>query len=281
MVLIRYRSEVTMVRILMLITLIVFSLIGLDAAAETQTPPVYADQAVSRLFENDGAMLIPKPYSNSIDLTIRRNPYTESYKADNKSFTSDLSDFTRSSVVLYSALWTERTFIAPGNFDRLFTTSLPSYLHSISGWQGCEGTKARNGRCAHPRRSFFKPPLNDGDSFRTNYVEHPFAGMTFYLYFRARGYDRMSSGLGSFMLSALFEYTIEGWQQSPSFNDVIATPGLGVPIGIAVDETSSWLTSRNSPFLKVVGYMIDPMRLLVNDDKLRWANLEGVTFLFN
>ena len=105
--------------------------------------------------------------------------------------------------------------------------------------------------------------------------------MMFYLYFRARGYDMASSGVGSFLLSAMFEYTIEGWQQSPSLNDIIATPGLGVPIGIAVDTTSRWLTSRDSQFLKAVGYVIDPMRLLVRDDKLKWANLEGVTFLFN
>ncbi len=235
---------------------------------------------LSSVFQEDEPMLIPKPYSNKIDLTIERNPYRHDESSD-KSFTTDFGEFTRSSLVLYSGLWTERSFVAPSNFDRVFSTSLHEYLHQISGWQGCRGVDARRGRCAHARRSFLHPPLDDGDPFRTNYVEHPFAGMMFYLYFRARGYDVPSSGVGSFLLSAMFEYTIEGWQQSPSLNDIIATPGLGVPIGIAVDTTSRWLTSRDSQFLKAVGYMIDPMRLLVRDDKLRWANLEGVTFLFN
>jgi len=268
-----------MIRVLMLAALLTFTLAGFfPAEAQSQTSGGLADSGV---FQDDEPMLIPKPYSNSIDLTIERNPYAGKYKSADKSFTSDPSDFTRSSIVLYSGLWTERTFISPSNFDRLFTTSLPEYLHSISGWQACRGVDARNHRCARPRRSFFRPPLDDGDPFRTNYVEHPFAGMMFYLYFRARGYDVASSGAGSFLMSALFEYTIEGWQQSPSLNDIIATPGLGVPIGIVVDTTSEWLTSRDSQFLNAVGYMIDPMRLLVNDDKLRWANLEGVTFLFN
>ena len=270
-----------MVRAIVIIPVIVLAFIELVPAAEAQTQKEYTDRAVSSLYQNDEPLLIPKPYSNSIDLTVERNPYTENYKEKDKTLTSDLSDFTRSTSVLYTGLWTERSFIAPSNFDRLFTTSLHAYLHSISGWQACEGIKARNGRCAPPRRSFFKPPLSDGDSFRTNYVEHPFAGMTFYLYFRARGYDEVTSGFGSFLLSALFEYTIEGWQQSPSFNDIIATPGLGVPIGIAVEETSDWLISRDSQFLRVVGYVIDPMKVLVNNDKLRWANLEGITFLFN
>lgn len=221
------------------------------------------------------------PVSHPIDLTLEKKSYMLDQYNRERTLGSDFDDFSKSTLLLYSSLWTERSYISPSNFNRLYTTSFTSYLHNITGWQGCEGTKARNKRCPHPRNSFFNPPLDDGDAFTTNYIEHPVAGMTFYLYFRARGYDRLASGVGSFLMSTLFEYTIEGWQQSPSFNDIIATPGIGVPLGIILEETSNWLAKSDHQFLRAMSYIVNPMRILLDDDKVQVANLRGVAFRFN
>lgn len=265
-----------MLRSIVVIMIILF--IKSSTSVEAKSLRANRDWAISSIYGDAPRLLV---HTNTIDLTLERKSRLLGHKDKEKTLKSDFDDFTRSSFLLYAALWTERSFIAPSNFKRLYSTSLFSYLHNVTGWQGCKGTKARNNLCSTPRKSLFDPPLDDGDSFVTNYIEHPLAGMAFYLYFRARGYDRVTSGFGSFLLSALFEYTIEGWQQSPSFNDVIVTPGIGVPVGIIVEGISNWLANRNNEFLRAMSYVVNPMRILVNDEKVEWANLQSIAFRFN
>jgi len=69
--------------------------------------------------------------------------------------------------------------------------------------------------------------------------------------------------LGSFAQSALFEYTIEGVTQSPSIHDLVTTPCVGVPVGIILEETSDWLVKRESGFLNAMGYIVNPMKIIV------------------
>lgn len=275
-----------MVRATVIIVIISFILMKAATSVQAQTLKDQ-DWDISNIYGgthpllNDEGSQILIPTSNSIDLTLERYTNKPGQYTMEKTIGDDFGDYGRSTLLLYSALWTERAYISPTNFNRLYSTPFTSYLHNITGWQGCAGTKARNKRCSTPRNSFFRPPLDDGDAFRTNYIEHPLAGMTFYLYFRARGYDRLSAGVGSFLMSTLFEYTIEGWQQSPSFNDIIVTPGIGVPIGIILEETSNWLAESNNQFLRAMSYIVNPMRILLDDDKVQVANLRGVAFRFN
>jgi hypothetical protein len=105
----------------------------------------------------------------------------------------------------------------------------------------------------------------DGDRFKTNWVAHPAFGAYTYLYYRAKGYDRFTSAFGSVVQSTLFEYTIEGMIQSPSIHDLIITPGIGVPAGIVLEETSNLLLSSDSGFLNALGYVINPMKIIVPD----------------
>ncbi len=63
--------------------------------------------------------------------------------------------------------------------------------------------------------------------------------------------------------SILCEYKIEGGAQSPSIHDLVVTPGVGVPVGIILEETSNWLIDRNSGFLNAMGYIVNPMRIIV------------------
>jgi len=219
--------------------------------------------------------------TDSIDLTFKKESFRGENREREKTLRSDFDEFIRSSLLHYTFTWIERAYIAPSNFKKLFTTPLPKYLYAISGWQGCKGSKARRGLCSPVRKAFLDPPLNDGDPFITNYVEHPLVGMSTYLYFRALGYNRISSSFGSFWQSLLFEYTVEGWQQPPSLNDIIATPGLGVPLGILLEETSSWLAKRNSQFLRFLSYVVNPTKIFIRDEQIAWQNFGAVAFRFS
>lgn len=227
-----------------------------------------------------GGTPVVLPSNNTVDLTLKKEAlYIKLGKE--KTLGSDTDDFIRSSLLAYSFIWMERVYISPSNFRKLITTSFPEYLYNITGWQGCRGAKARRGLCSPKRKSFLNPPVDDGDPFLTNYIEHPLVGMTYYLYYRARGYDRRSSIFGSFMLSTLFEYTVEGWQQPPSFNDLILTPGIGVPLGIILEESSNWLAKRDSQFLRALSYIVNPTKILMREGEIAWGNALGISFRFN
>lgn len=106
------------------------------------------------------------------------------------------------------------------------------------------------------------PVWNDGNNFVTNNVFHPLAGAFYYQYMRARNHPRWLSAAESFLQSVLFEYTIEGQYTTPSAQDLVKTAGLGVPLGILMDEFSRKLLRSGSKNKKIAGYVLNPMYLL-------------------
>jgi len=215
-----------------------------------------------------------------IDLTFKKESSIPDYEDREKTLGSDFGEFIRETLSSYMFIWAGRTYLVPGNTKKLFTTPLPTYLKHIIGWQGCNGVKSRRGLCSPKRRPFWNPPLLDGDRFETNFIQHPIFGGAVYLYYRARGYDRTASSFGSFLQSTLFEYTTEGWQQPPSFNDLILTPGLGVPMGVVLEEASNWLAQRDSQVLRVLSYIVNPTRVFVPEGDVAWQNFLGRTIVF-
>ncbi len=208
--------------------------------------------------------------SNSSDLYFR--------KTNTKTISGNFGDFARASAIPYMWNWVERLIIAPGNVKNVVTIPFSQYLSNISGWQGC---KLDSPGCDNIRVPFTSFPFNDGDPLNTNYFQHPMSGMTTYLYYRAIGFDQVSAGLGTAMHSLLFEYTIESWQQPPSFNDLIITPGLGIPLGIVVEISSDWLGRRDSQFLRALSYIVNPAKILIPNGDIYWQGLGGFSFQFN
>ncbi len=103
------------------------------------------------------------------------------------------------------------------------------------------------------------PPWNDGNPFYTNWILHPYAGALYYMYYRDRGYSRIASSIGSFLVSAFHEYIAEAVYEPASGIDLIITPGLGVPLGMLMDETSvRWARSSSTP-KKIAAYFMNPM----------------------
>jgi hypothetical protein len=230
------------------------------------------------IYDDTAPLLIPE--SNSIDLTFKELSLPD-YRDREKTLGSSLGEFTKDSLAVYTFIWMGRVYLSPENGRRLFTTPPPKYLKNTTRWQSCRGMKIKKGLCYSKKGSFRNPPLLDGDSFETNFIHHPFVGMSYYLYYRARGYCRITSAFGSFLQSALFEYTIEACQQPPSFNDLILTPGIGVPVGIVVEEISNWLAERDSQFLVALSYIVNPTRVLVPEGRVAWQNFRGIGFRFN
>ncbi len=114
-----------------------------------------------------------------------------------------------------------------------------------------------------------KPEWDDGDTFVVNWVAHPFFGMLSYQFYRARGHDRWSSALGSIIQSTLFEYAIEGLAVQPSLHDLIVNPGLGIPIGMAMEEISQWLIEQDNSVATVGAYITNPSQAFCKRSETR------------
>ncbi len=93
-------------------------------------------------------------------------------------------------------------------------------------------------------------------------------------------YDRAASSLASFELSALYEYTVEGWMQSPSITDLIVTPSLGVLSGITLEETSNLLAKSDSQFIRALSYVVNPAKIVIRDGQLSWSTVLSRTITF-
>lgn len=79
-------------------------------------------------------------------------------------------------------------------------------------------------------------PNWDRDPWFINYVGHPYWGAAYYVRARERGFGEIGSFLYSVLLSTLFEYSIESFFESPSYQDLIVTPVAGALIGAFVFE---------------------------------------------
>lgn len=126
-----------------------------------------------------------------------------------------------------------------------------------------------------------KPEWDDGDDFIVNWVAHPFFGMLSYQFYRARGHSRWSSALGSVIQSTLFEYAIEGLAVQPSAIDLVVTPGIGVPLGMLMEEFSEWLIEQDNSAATVGAYLTNPMRLFVKDRQIGIINPVAGSFEFS
>jgi hypothetical protein len=203
--------------------------------------------------------LLPLPPMNDsvfVDITDRSKPDIILEKEADRKSLADFEDFLQNTRNVYFTIWLIR--IAQVNMLDINRKEEQMIINPLRWWKNFLGFQ-NDGK----RRGDFE--WKDGDRFKTNWIAHPAFGAYSYLYYRAKGYDRFASAVGSAVQSTLFEYTIEGMIQSPSIHDLIITPGIGVPAGIVLEETSNLLTSSDSGFLNALGYVINPMRIIVPD----------------
>ena len=226
------------------LTLSVLFLAQIGNSAVSAT--IFGDDEIISMAPANSSVFIDLREKNKVDIKFRK-------EMNDKSL-ADFSDFLRDSRNVYFTIWLIR--IIQVNALDVHNKEQQTFINPLRWWRNFFGFQNKS-----RKRGDFE--LKDGDSFKTNWVAHPAFGAYTYLYYRAKGYNFYTSALGSFVQSALFEYTIEGVTQSPSIHDLIITPALGVPVGIILEETSDWLVERDNGFLNAIGYIVNPMKILV------------------
>lgn len=169
---------------------------------------------------------------------------------DHKVKDPGVKEFLVDTLLGYSIWWAGRLFYVRNKSSRIFDTSFSDWIDHI--------TEA--------------PVVDDGDGFVTNYVYHPIFGALYYLYYRNMGHSVWASALGSTLMSTLWEYTVEGLVETPSLPDLVATPGLGIPLGVMMETLSEWLIERDNVPAKMGGYVLNPLRMFIRDRKIGVLN---------
>ncbi len=201
----------------------------------------------------DTSPVLMSPVNSSvlIDSAEYRKADIEFYKEAERKSLADFEDFLRDTRNVYFTLWLVR--IVQVNIMDISNKEKQVLINPFRWWKNIFGFQNKN-------RKRGDLEVQDGDSFKTNWIAHPAFGAYSYLYYRAKGYNFYTSALGSVVQSTLFEYTIEGVIQSPSIQDLIVTPGIGIPAGVVLEETSEWLESQDSGFLKAASYIVNPVK---------------------
>lgn len=165
--------------------------------------------------------------------------------------------FLRDTAVDYAFVWAARFFYVRNKNSKIFDISLSKWWDNVTTF----------------------PEWPDGDSFVTNWVTHPVIGSVQYLYYREMGHGFWASALGSLVQSFLWEYTVEGPSQPPSLEDLVSTTFVGVPLGVALEESSDWLVSTDFVPAKTLGHILNPMKNFIRDRQLGIYNPLSETFM--
>lgn len=209
------------------------------------------------VFGYDAAPLMrPVNDSTYIDIREYRKPDITLKKQEKTKSLTDFEDFLRNTRNVYFTIWLFR--IVQVNMMDINRKEQQVIINPLTWWKNFFNFQNNDSKRGDLE-------WEDGDRFKTNWVAHPIFGAYSYLYYRAKGYNRWTAAFGSVVQSTLFEYTIEGVIQSPSMHDLVITPGIGVPVGIILEETSDWLESRDNGFLHAMGYVVNPVKIIVPD----------------
>jgi len=228
-----------------LIILLLFNLVPINQVFANEEPiNLFALDDPKEPFQEGEVVMQPKTEMSAPDVDLRPAGFKE-YMYD--------------TGIWYGVQWGARLYWVRDKSLKIFNTSFTKWWDNITE----------------------KPEWDDGDTFFVNWVAHPFFGMLSYQFYRARGHSRWSSALGSIIQSTLFEYAIEGLAVQPSLHDLIVNPGVGIPLGMAMEEISEWLIEQDNGAARVGAYITNPMRLFVKDRKLGIINPVAGTFEFS
>ncbi|MEE8136224.1 MAG: DUF3943 domain-containing protein [Thermodesulfobacteriota bacterium] len=231
-------------RISIIILLFIIPIPTIQAFANEEPINLFAADDTKEPFEESDVIFQPEPGISSPDVNLRPTGFKE-YMYD--------------TGIWYGVQWGARFYWVRDKSLKIFNTSFSKWWDNITE----------------------KPEWDDGDTAFVNWVLHPFFGMLSYQFYRARGHSRWSSALGSVIQSTLFEYAIEGLAVQPSLHDLIVNPGVGIPLGMAMEEISEWLIEQDNGAARVGAYITNPMRLLVKDRKIGIINPVAGTFEFS
>ena len=123
-------------------------------------------------------------------------------------------------------------------------------------------------------------PVWDGDKFIFNFILHPYGGAAYYMSARSCGFNTWGSFLYSFCISTFFwEYGFEAFNEIPSVQDLVITPGVGSVVGECFYKLKRHIVSNGyrlwgSPVLGYfVAFLCDPVNELVGYFKRTQYNI--------
>lgn len=141
------------------------------------------------------------------------------------------------------------------NFGALYVAQWAFYLVQQNK------TIIEQGSFQHMRDNWYRPHF-DNDSFEYNIFKHSLTGMSYYQFYRSRGYGVERAFLWTFASSLVFEFTIETLTERPSFQDIYQTPVYGVILGFGFEKISQACHSTDTFLGHACGYLFDPFTLI-------------------
>ncbi len=104
----------------------------------------------------------------------------------------------------------------------------------------------------------------DGDAWTTNVVGHALQGSEIHVRMRRHGFDRWEAAIAGLVHSTLWEYAVEGWNETPSAWDLAWTPVGGWLLGEARYAAWHWLDGRrHRAWARAGQWLVDPVGELV------------------
>lgn len=91
-------------------------------------------------------------------------------------------------------------------------------------------------------RLSFEAVRFDDNHFTTNNLLHPMAGSGYYGLSRINGLSPVEAFILSYATSTFWEYAME-WREKVSINDMVFTPGAGLPLGELFHQLSEYFSS--------------------------------------
>ncbi len=101
----------------------------------------------------------------------------------------------------------------------------------------------------------------NNDFYIKNIIE-PVCFIEIALYLRSKGYHPILIIGELFTLSILYEFTVRALFMDTSFEQLIKNPAVGALFGLLIDEFSNYLLSTPYMGFHVLGYILNPFKLL-------------------
>jgi hypothetical protein len=165
-------------------------------------------------------------------------------------------NFVEDSLNIHYYMWVGRTLYVRNKDSKIFDTSPKKWSKNITN-----------------------PEWNDGDSFVTNYIYHPYFGALYYQIYKDLGYENNQAYMGSVLQSALWEFAIEGTVEKPSLLDTVVTPGFGIPLGIYFEKLNTELETSPYLFKRALSYIINPAKIFLSEGDIGFVNPVSGSFM--
>ncbi len=105
----------------------------------------------------------------------------------------------------------------------------------------------------------------DGDAWTTNVMGHALQGSEIHVRMRREGFGPGAAAVVGVVHSTLWEYAVEGWNETPSAWDLAFTPVGGWLLGEARYRAWHWLDSRrHRRAARIAQTVLDPVGELVD-----------------